>query len=332
MKAIQISQCRGEFELVEMERPVPRANEVLIKVEACGICHGDAVIKEGTFPNLSYPRIPGHEVIGIIAEIGDRVTTWKTGDRVGVGWHGGHCFQCKECRKGNFWGCEKAEITGITRDGGYAEYMTAREEVLVSIPFELNAMKGAPLVCAGRTAFGALKNCGAQAGDLVAIHGLGGLGHLALQYAVKMGFKTAVLSRGVKKKELAYSLGAHFYMDTASGDVVKELNDLGGAKAILCFAPDSRQISALAAALGQNGKLVIVTGVNEPLHISANLFLAHGRSITGFTGGEISDALEFSLLSKIAPMIESFPLEQASQAFARMMDSSVRFRAVLKIS
>ena len=332
MHAIQISKPGGDFELLKREIPVPLANEVLIKVEGCGICHGDAVIKEGSFPGLTYPRIPGHEVIGIIAGMGSEITNWKTGDRVGVGWHGGHCFKCKECRKGNFWSCEKAEITGITRDGGYAEYMTAREEVVVSIPGELNSLEGAPLVCAGRTAFGALKNCGAQAGDLVAIHGLGGLGHLALQYAVKMGFKTVVLSRGTTKETLAYKSGAHIYIDTSSEDAVKELNNLGGAKAILCLAPNSEEISALAAGLGQNGKLVIVTAVNDPLRIYPNLFLGHGRSISGFTGGDITETLKFSLLTNVIPIVEVFPLEKAAQAYEKMMDSKVHFRAVLKIN
>lgn len=331
MRAIQISKPHGDFELVERDIPVPLANEILIKVEACGICHGEAVIKEGFFPGLTYPRIPGHEVIGNVVKLGVNVDRWKVGDRVGVGWHGGHCHKCKECLKGNFWGCEKSLTTGINRDGGYAEYMTAQAEVAVHIPAELDSIQGAPLVCAGRTTFGALKYSGAQAGDVVAIHGLGGLGHLALQYAVKMGFKTVVISRGTLKEQLAYKLGAHVYIDSISKDVVKELNKLGGARAIICPAPNSKEISVMASGLGQNGKMVIVTAVNEPLVISPNIFLGRGRSITGFAGGDIAEAIDFSLLTKVIPTVEVFPLEQAAKAYEMMMSSKVHFRAVLKI-
>jgi D-arabinose 1-dehydrogenase-like Zn-dependent alcohol dehydrogenase len=332
MRAIQISKPRGEFELVKREIPSPLANEVLIKVEACGVCHGEAVVKEGYFPGLSYPRIPGHEVIGTIAQLGKEVDKWKVGECVGVGWHGGHCFKCKECLKGNFWGCEKSLTTGVSKDGGYAEYMTARSEVVVSIPDELDSVQGAPLVCAGRTTFGALKYSGAQAGDVIAIHGLGGLGHLAVQYAVKMGFKVVVLSRGIAKEQLAYKLGAHFYIDTTSKDAVKELNKLGGARAIICLAPNNKEMSELVAGLGANGKMVIVTAVNEPMSISPNLFLGRGRSITGFAGGDIADTLSFSIQANVIPMVEVFPLEQAAQAYEKMMTSKVHFRAVLKIN
>lgn len=332
MRAIQISKRGGEFELVKREIPEPLSNEILIKVEACGVCHGEAVIKEGYFPGLTYPRIPGHEVIGTVAKVGNDVTNFKPGDRVGVGWHGGHCHKCKECLKGNFWGCEKSITTGINRDGGYAEYMTAEADVAVSIPAELDSVQGAPLVCAGRTTFGALKYSGAQGGDVVAIHGLGGLGHLALQYAVKMGFKTVVISRGTNKKELAFKLGSHTYIDTTTQDAVKELNKLGGARAIICLAPNAKEVSALAAGLGQNGKMVIVTAINEPLVIPANIFLGRGRSVTGFAGGDIAETIDFSLLTKVLPTVEVFPLEQAAQAYEKMMSSKVHFRAVLKIN
>jgi propanol-preferring alcohol dehydrogenase len=330
MRAIQISKPGGDFELRSIEIPVPLENEVLIKVEACGVCHGEAVIKEGHFPGLSYPRIPGHEVIGRIERTGSAVDKWKSGDRVGVGWHGGHCFKCRECRRGNFWGCENSITTGITRDGGYAEYMTAREEVLVNIPNDLDSVQGAPLICAGTT-LGALKHSGAQAGDVVFIHGLGGLGHLALQYAVKMGFKTVVLSRGSSKEQLALDLGAHIYIDTIAKDAVNELSKLGGARAIICLAPNSKEISSLTAGLGQNGKMVIVTATNEPLSISPNLFLGRGHSITGFAGGDIAETLDFSLLANILPMVEVFPLEEAAKAYEKMMNAKVHFRAVLKI-
>ncbi|MGP8214504.1 MAG: alcohol dehydrogenase catalytic domain-containing protein [Bacteroidia bacterium] len=332
MRAIQISKPGGDFELVNREIPAPLANEILIKVEACGVCHGESVIKEGFFPGLTYPRIPGHEVVGTIAKLGSDAEGWNAGDRVGVGWHGGHCHKCKECRKGNFWGCEKSVTTGINRDGGYAEYMTALAEVAVSYPAELDSVQGAPLVCAGRTTFGALKYSGAQAGDVVAIHGLGGLGHLAVQFAVKMGFKTVVISRGTAKEQLAYNLGAHVYIDATAKDAVKELNKLGGARAIICLAPNSKEISVLAAGLGQNGKVVIVTAVNEPICIPGTLFLGRGRSVTGFAGGDIAETLNFSLLTKVLPVVEVFPLEQAAQAYEKMMTSKVHFRAVLKMN
>ncbi len=331
MRAIQISRPGGDFELVDRPIPVPLPGEVVIKVEACGVCHGEAVIKEGLFPGLSYPRIPGHEVIGQIVQTSDLVTPWKPGDRVGVGWHGGHCFTCKQCIKGNFWGCDQSQSTGITRDGGYAEYMTARSEVLVRIRPELDAVKGAPLVCAGRTALGALKHCGAQAGDLVAIHGLGGLGHLAIQYGKKMGFKVLVLSRGLAKRQLALDLGAFAYLDTTAKDVVEQIHQMGGARAIICLAPNSREISKLAAGLGQDGNMVIVTATNEPLNIPATLFLGRGRSISGFSGGDIAETLDFSLYAGILPMVEVFPLERAAEAYEKMMSSKVLFRAVLKM-
>jgi D-arabinose 1-dehydrogenase-like Zn-dependent alcohol dehydrogenase len=331
MRAMQISRPGGPFELVYREIPEPLPNEVLIRVEACGVCHGEALVKEGFFPGISYPRIPGHEVIGVIAGMGGNLRGGKIGKRVAVGWHGGHCFACTACRKGNFWSCENAITTGLSRDGGYAEYMTAREEVIIDIPPELDSVRGAPLVCAGRTTLGALKSCGAQAGDLVAIHGLGGLGHLALQYAAKMGFKTVVLSRGKSKESLAYQLGTHVYIDTTQQDPAKELNNLGGAKAIICLAPNSKEISALVAGLGQNGKMVIVTAVNEPLSISTNLLLGRGRTLTGFAGGDIMETIAFSLLSDIFPMVEIFPLEQAAAAYDKMMNAEVHFRAVLQM-
>ena len=245
MKAVQISKPGGDFELVQREIPEPKAGEVLIKVEACGICHGDAIVKEGHFPGLQYPRIPGHEVIGTIAKLGSGVDNWQPGQRVGVGWHGGHCFKCSACRRGDFWACEKSLTTGISIDGGYAEYMIARTEALVIIPDELDSVEGAPLLCAGRTTFGALKNSNAKGGDLVAIQGLGGLGHLAVQYAVKLGYKTVALSRGREKEKLALQLGAHKYIDTNAVDAVHELKQMGGVRVILCTAPDAEAISEL---------------------------------------------------------------------------------------
>ena len=331
MRAIQISKPGGPFEMVEREIPEPLSHEVLIKVEACGVCHGKAVVKEGLFPRLSPPRIPGHEVMSVIHSLGANIRQLKLGQRVAVGWHGGHCFACAACRKGDFGGCEKSISTGITRDGGYAEYMMAKEEAIIEVPRELNSIQSAPLVCAGRTIFGALKDCGALAGDLVAIHGFGGLGHLALQYAVHMGFKTLVISRGKSEESLAYQLGAHYFLDTTRVDPVKELNKLGGAKAIIGLAPNSQVLSTLVAGLARHGQLMVVTATHEPLQIPPNFLLGGGRSVRGFAGGDIAETMEFSLQSKIVPLVEIFPLEKAAEAYEKMMNAEVHFRAVLRM-
>ena len=331
MKAMQISKPGGDFELVNREIPNPKENEVLIKVHACGVCHGEAVTKDGYFPGIKYPRIPGHEVIGTIDKLGSRVDNWKVGQRVGVGWHAGHCMKCDSCRRGDFWACENSLTTGVSTDGGYAEYMIARSEVLVSIPEELDSIEAAPLVCAGRTSLGALQHCGAKGGDLVAIHGLGGLGHLAVQYGRKLGFKVVVLSHSKEKEELAYKLGAHVYIDTNTTDAAKELKKMGGAQAIICFAPNAKAISALLYGLKHDGKLVIVTAVGEPIQINGNLLFG-GASVGGFAQGNIEDTLRFSTLTNVIPMVEVFPLEQAAEAYNKMMTSKVHFRAVLKIN
>jgi D-arabinose 1-dehydrogenase-like Zn-dependent alcohol dehydrogenase len=331
MKAIQVKSPGADFEVVQMEIPEPKENEVLIKVEACGICHGDSLAKEGHMPGIKYPIIPGHEVVGTIDKMGPLVTTWNIGQRVGVGWHGGHCFQCSACLKGNFGACENSLTTGLHLNGGYAEYMVARPEVMVSIPDELISVNAAPLLCAGRTTFGALKDSHAKGGDVVAIHGLGGLGHLAVQYAVKMGFKTVVLSRGKEKEQLAYKLGAHVYIDTDASDGAKELMKLGGASVILCTAPNSKAISALVPGLGRNGEAIIVTGAGDMIQVPSMLLLGGQRSIKGYVSGSIEEAINFSILTKVIPMIEVFPLEQAALAYEKMMTAKVHFRSVLKI-
>ena len=331
MKAIQVSSPGADFELIQKEIPEPGNNEVLIKVEACGICHGDSIAKQGHFPGIKYPIIPGHEVVGIVDKIGPMVTSWEVGQRVGVGWHGGHCNQCSACHKGDFGACEKSLTTGIHIDGGYAEYMIARPEAMVSIPEELNAVEAAPLLCAGRTTFGALQHSGAKGGDLVAIHGLGGLGHLAVQYAVKLGFKTIVLSRGKEKEALAYKLGAHGYIDTDAGDAVKQLIKLGGARVILCTAPNGKAIAELIPGLGRNGEAIIVAGAIDMMQIPPMLLLGGQRSIKGFVSGNIEDTLKFSVLTKVIPMVEVFPLEQVALAYEKMMTSKVHFRSVLKM-
>ena len=331
MRAVQVTTAGGDFEFVQREIPEPNTGEVLIKVEACGVCHGDAIVKDGTFPGIRYPRIPGHEVIGAIAKLGRGIDFFKPGTRVGVGWRGGHCGSSSACRRGDFRACENPLTTAISTDGGYAEYMIARAEVLLPIPDELESVAGAPLLCAGRTTFSALKSSVATAGDLVAIQGLGGLGHLALQYAVKMGFKTVVLSRGKSKEDLAMRLGAHKYIDATSNDPVKELKALGGAKVILCTAPNSKAISEVIGGLGRGGQAVIVGAAKDMLQIPANLLIGSGRSIIGSGAGEIADAVGFSLLTGIIPMVEVFPLEQAALAYEKMMTAKVHFRSVLKM-
>jgi propanol-preferring alcohol dehydrogenase len=331
MKAIQISSPGNDFELVYKEVPKPKENEVLIKVEACGVCHGDAIVKEGRFQGLQYPRIPGHEVVGIIDEVGSESKNWRVGQRVGVGWHGGHCFQCSACRSGEFGACEKSSITGITADGGYAEFMVARIEALNSVPDDLDPIEAAPLLCAGRTTFGALKNSGANGGDLVAIHGLGGLGHLGLQFAIKLGFQTAVLSRGREKEALARKLGAHHFIDTNTADAAKELMNLGGAKVILCTAPNGKVISELVNGLGRNGQMIIVAYINELMQFFPVILMRGNRSICGSVRGDPEDALRFSVLTGVRPIVEVFPMEQDAIAFEKMMSAKVHFRAVLKM-
>ncbi len=331
MKAIQVSAPGANFALVDREIPEPKEGEVLIKVQACGVCHGEAVIKGGHFPGLTYPRIPGHEVVGRIDKLGSGVNDWQIGQRVGVGWHGGHCFKCAACRRGDFWSCENTLITGITIDGGYAEYMVARSEVLVKIPEELDTYESAPLLCAGRTVFGALKNSGARGGDVVAVHGIGGLGHLALQYSVKLGFKTVALSRGTDKKNLSLTLGAHAYLDTSSGEAVKELSKMGGARVILCTAPNGKAVAELVDGLGKNGQIIIVAAPQDVIQVQPGLLMKGSRSISASVGGNIEEAIHFSMLCHIVPMVEIFPLEQAAAAFEKMMTAKVRFRAVLKI-
>jgi D-arabinose 1-dehydrogenase-like Zn-dependent alcohol dehydrogenase len=329
MRAVQVKAPGADFELVMREIPEPNEDEVLIKVEACGICRGDAIAKEGQFPGVTYPRIPGHEVVGTIFKLGADSSEWKLGQRVGVGWHGGHCFQCKACRKGDFWSCENSLTTGLSTDGGYAEYMLARSEAVVSIPDELSAVEAAPLLCAGRTTFGALQNCGAKGGELVAIHGLGGLGHLAIQYSVRLGFKTVILSRGRDKEELAYKLGAHFYIDTDSCNPAEELMKLGGARVILCTAPNSEAIAQLIGGLGRNGKIVVVTGASEMMKFPPGMLLGGSRSIGGWVEGSMEETIAFSVLFDIIPMVEVFPLEQAATAYEKMITSKVHFRSVL---
>jgi len=332
MKAVQVNSAGGELQLVNKEIPEPKENEVQIKIQACGICHGDAVAKEGSMPGIIYPRVPGHEVIGIVTKIGSHIEHWSVGQRVGIGWHAGHCMKCKACLRGDFWSCENSMTTGISSNGGYAEYMIARNEAIVSIPEELNSVEAAPILCAGTTTLGALRNNGIKGGELVAIHGMGGLGHLALQYAVKLGFKTVVLSRGKQKEALALKLGAHIYIDTTTTDAAKELKKMGGARAVICTAPNGAEIGKLLGGLGKNGQIIIIAAAGDMMMIPPDALLGGNRSITGWVGGNMEDTLNFSILTKVIPMVEVFPLEQAPIAFQKMMDSKVHFRAVLKMN
>ena len=331
MRAVQISRPGGPFELTEREVPDVSPSQIRIQVEACGICHSDALVKGGAYPGLSLPRIPGHEIAGRVDKVGPAVTEWKKGDRVGVGWHGGHCFVCKACRKGLFINCEKAQITGITLDGGYAEYVVVPHDAVARLPEKIDATEAAPLLCAGVTTYNSLRNSGAKAGDTVAVQGIGGLGHLAIQYASRMGFRTVAISRGADKMDLARQLGAHEYVDTDKVPAAEALRRLGGADVVLATAPNSDAMASTVDGLKPRGKLLIVAASFEPLKLSA-LGLLSGRTVAGWPSGSAMDSeetVEFSVLAGVRPRVEVFKLEQADQAFAKMMENRVRFRAVL---
>jgi alcohol dehydrogenase, propanol-preferring len=331
MKAVQVSKAGAAFEVVQRDVPAPGAGEVRIKVEACGICHSDAFVKGGAFPGLVLPRIPGHEIAGRIDAVASDVTAWKAGDRVGVGWHGGHCFQCNACRLGLFINCEKAKVTGISFDGGYAEYAVVPQAAVARIPDKLDAADAGPLLCAGITTYNALRNSGARPGDTVAVQGIGGLGHLAVQYAAKMGFRTVAISRGADKEELARTLGAHEYVDTQKVTAAEGLQKLGGADLVLATAPNNEAIASTVAGLKSRGKLLIVAAPFEPIAISA-LALLSGKTIAGWPSGTAIDseaAMAFSALTGVRPRIEKFKLDQAEEAFTKVMENRVRFRAVL---
>ena len=305
MKVMQLRSAGADFEFIDREIPEPKDHEVLIKVEACGICHGDALAKEGGFPGLTYPRVPGHEVVGTIAKLGPLVTTWTLGQRVGVGWHGGHCCYCRACAKGDFGACKNSLTTGLSMDGGYAEYMIGHAEAMIAIPDKLRSVEAAPLLCAGATTFGALGHVGAGGGELVAIQGLGGLGHLALQFAVKLGSKVVVLSRGKDKEELARKLGADAYIDTSAGDAATQLQAMGGAAAIICTAPSGKAMGELVGGLAGGGKMVIVAVGRDPMVVSPFLLLAK-KSISGWVGGNMEEAIRFAVHAELVPMVETF--------------------------
>jgi D-arabinose 1-dehydrogenase-like Zn-dependent alcohol dehydrogenase len=335
MKAVQVSKPAGQFELVERPIPEPGRGQVRIKVEACGICHSDVVVKDGLWPGLQYPRVPGHEIAGRVDAVGTDVANWKAGQRAGVGWHGGHCFTCDQCRRGDFILCQFEKITSISFDGGYAEYMIAPAEAVAAIPDDLSAEEAAPLLCAGITVYNPLRNSGARPGDLVAIQGIGGLGHLGIQCASRMGFRTVAIGRGGDKEPLARKLGAHEYVDTQAGAPAEAIQKLGGARVILATAPDAKSISALIDGLAPGGKLVIVGAAPEPLSVSPLQIILARRSIQGWPSGtakDSEDTLQFSALTGVRPMIERYPLGQAADAYDQMISGRARFRVVLAVS
>ena len=333
MRVMQVSHAGGPFELAEREIAEPGAGHVRIKVEACGVCHSDALTREGKWPGIRYPRVPGHEIAGIVDAVGEGVAGWTRGQRVGIGWHGGHCGHCDSCRRGDFVTCQIAlQIPGIAYDGGYAEYVTAPAGALAAIPEGLSAVEAAPLMCAGVTTFNSLRNSGARPGDLVAVLGIGGLGHLGVQFAAKMGFRTVAIARGEDKEPFALKLGASHYIDSRAQDPAEELSKLGGARVILATATAGKAMTAVLGGLGVNGKLVILGAADEPLQVPAIPMIGGRRSITGWPSGssiDSQDALSFSVLTGVRAMTQVFPLERAAEAYDLMMSGKARFRAVV---
>ena len=332
MRAVQVSRAGGPLEVVERDVPEPGRGEVRIRVQACGICHSDAITKDGGFPGLAYPRVPGHEVVGVIDALGADVARLAVGERVGVGWNGGWCGRCDPCRRGDFFACRTStRVTGITGDGGYAEYMTAPQEAVAHIPDELAAADAAPLLCAGLTTFNALRNSGARGGDVVAVLGLGGLGHLGVQYAAKMGFRTVAIARGRDKEPLAHQLGAVRYVDSTSEDPAAALSALGGARVVLATVTNGEAMSATIGGLAPRGKLMVL-GAPPSLEASAFALIAGQRAIQGWYSGvsvEAEDTLAFSVLAGVRSMNEVYPLERAPEAYERMIGGKARFRVVL---
>jgi D-arabinose 1-dehydrogenase-like Zn-dependent alcohol dehydrogenase len=332
MKVAQVSKPGADFEIIEREIPKPSARQVRIKVQACGVCHSDVFTKEGSWPGIEYPRAPGHEVVGIIDELGAGVSVWKNGQRVGVGWHGGQDNTCLACRRGDFRNCRNLQIPGISYDGGYQQYMVAPVEALVSVPETLRDAEAAPLLCAGITTFNALRHSGASPGDLVAVLGIGGLGHLGIQFANKFGYKVAAVGRGSENATLAKKLGASVYIDGKARNAAEELQKLGGAQVILATAPSSKAMSELIDGLGPNGKLMVIGASFDPIQVTPVQLITGSRAIQGWASGtpaDSEDTLRFAELTGVRPMIETYPLEKAGEAYARMMSGKAEFRVVL---
>jgi D-arabinose 1-dehydrogenase-like Zn-dependent alcohol dehydrogenase len=332
MKAVQVPAAGGEFQVVEREMPEPGAGQVRIKVQACGVCHSDELTKEGHWPGISYPRVPGHEVAGVIDALGAGVSAWRKGQRVGVGWHGGHDNTCPQCRRGDFINCQNQKIAGISYDGGYQEYMIAPVEALAAIPESLNAAEAAPLLCAGITTYNALRHSGAQPGDLVAVLGVGGLGHLGIQFASKFGYKVAAIGRGSENAPLAKKLGASLYIDSTAERPAEALRRQGGAQVILATAPSSKAMSELIDGLGPNGRLMVIGASGESMQVTPIQLIMGNRTIQGWASGtpaDSEDTLRFAELSGVRPMIETYPLAKAAEAYARMLSGKAEFRVVL---
>jgi D-arabinose 1-dehydrogenase-like Zn-dependent alcohol dehydrogenase len=332
MKAAQVPRPGADFEIVEREIPKPGVGQVRIKVQACGVCHSDVLTKEGQWPGIQYPRVPGHEIAGKIDELGAGVSEWSVGQRVGVGWHGGQDNTCPSCRRGDFRNCRNLKIPGISYDGGYQQYMLAPIEALVSIPETLSDIDAAPLLCAGITTYNSLRHSGALPGDLVAVQGVGGLGHLGIQFANKFGYKVAAVGRGAETAALAKKLGASVYIDSQATNAAQELQKLGGAQVILATAPSSKAMSELVDGLGPNGKLIVIGVTFEPLEITPVQLISGSRSIQGWAAGTAADSqdtLRFAELTGVRPMIETYPLERAGEAYARMLSGKAEFRVVL---
>jgi len=332
MKVAQVPRGGADFQIVEREVPNPGAGQVRIKVQACGVCHSDVLTKEGAWPGIQYPRVPGHEVAGIIDELGTGVSEWKQGQRVGVGWHGGHDGTCSSCRRGDFINCRNQKIAGISYDGGYQQYMLAPVEALAAIPEGLSDVDAAPLLCAGITTFNALRHSGALPGDLVAVQGVGGLGHLGIQFANKFGYRVAAIGRGSENAALAKKLGAKVYIDSKATNAAEELQRLGGAQVILATAPSSKAMSTLIDGLGPNGKLMVIGAAFDPIEVTPIQLISGSRTIQGWASGTAADSedtLRFAELTGVRPMIETYPLEKAGEAYARMMSGDAEFRVVL---
>ena len=332
MKAAQVPKPGAEFQIVEREIPTPDAGQVRIKVQACGVCHSDLFTKEGVWPGIQYPRAPGHEVAGIIDEVGAGVPEWKKGQRVGVGWHGGHDGTCRECRRGDFRHCRNRQVPGISYDGGYQEYMVAPVSALVAIPDALSDVDAAPLLCAGITTYDALRQSGARPGDLVAVQGIGGLGHLGIQFASKFGYKVAAIGLGPDSATLAKKLGASVYIDSKTTNAAQALQQLGGAQAILATAPSSKAMSPLIDGLAPKGRLMVIGVASEPIEVTPVQLITGSRAIQGYVSGtptDSEDTLAFAELTGVRAMIETYPLEKAAEAYARMLSGKAQFRVVL---
>jgi len=332
MMAAQVSEPGADFKIIEREIPEPGAGHVRIKVQASGVCHSDVLTKEGSWPGIQYPRVPGHEVAGIVEKLGAGVSIWKKGQRVGIGWHGGQDNTCRECRRGDFRNCRNLKIPGISYDGGYQEYMVAPVEALVPIPETLSDNHAAPLLCAGITTYNALRHSGAFPGDLVAVQGIGGLGHLEIQFANKFGYKVVAIGRGPENALLAKKLGASAYIDSQSTNAAEELRKLGGARVILATAPNSKAMSDLIDGLGPNGKLIVIGLTSDPIEVTPVQLISGSLTIQGWSAGtpaDSEDTLRFAELSGVRPMIETYPLEKAAEAYARMISGKAQFRVVL---